>query len=135
MGVGDLQSNMVDTRITVRGRLVCGEDLSACIEGGCNTRWEWVMVDAGNPQRRLQFQRAEDSAPLEDYDGLCGSPKRPDVEVRATGLLLSMNPRVPRWNSPQGTLDSLMVRAERRPKSHDYLLDQVTFCATRPAER
>ena len=136
IGVGDLQSNMVDTRITVRGHLVCGKGNSECMEGGCGRKhWEWVVVDAGNPQRRLQFQRAEDSAPLEDYDGLCGSPKRPDVEVRATGLLLSRNPRVPRWNSPQGSLDSLMVRAERRPESPDYLLDQVTFCATRPVER
>ena len=136
IGVGDLQSRMVDTRITVRGHLVCGEGSTECTEGGCETYWDWVVVDAGNPQRRLRLQRAEDSDPLPDYAGLCRSPKRPDIDVRATGLLLSRNPRVPRWKSPQGSLDYLMARAgaKSEPKSPEYLLDQVTFCATRPAE-
>jgi hypothetical protein len=112
IGVDDLRSSMANTRVTVRGHLVCGGS-RACVEGGCITGW--VMVEAGKPRDGLMLQRAEDISPLEDHAGLCDSPNHPDIEVRATGLLLS-NRRGPASQKGQ-------------PEGPQFLLDQATFCA------
>jgi len=128
---------MVDTRITVRGRIVCRVVGDICMEHGCSTNWEWVLADAGNPQAILRLQRAEDNGSIEDSGEFCGSRKHPDIDVLATGLLISRTPRRPHWKSPEGTLDHLMARAraEAKPPDTHYLLDQATFCASRPADR
>ena len=113
LGVGDIRDGMANTRITVRGKLACGKDRQ-CIERGCGPP-SLLLVDAGNPQHGILLQRPEDIAPLRDGSGLCDSPKPAKVEVRATGMFLS---RSIRGHTPTGP---------------QYLLDQVSMCAFRPA--
>ena len=109
-GIRDLRESMANTRITVRGRLACGND-RPCTELGCGDP-SLLLVDASNPERGILLQRPEDIAPLRS--GLCDAPKPAEIEVRAIGMLLS---RTIRGHTPTGP---------------QYLLDQVSVCAIRP---
>jgi hypothetical protein len=73
-----------------------------------------LLVDADDPKRGIYLQRAEDIAPL-NAGKACESPKRPDLEMIATGLLLG--------------------RGFERAGKQNYFLDQASVCVVRSAQK
>jgi hypothetical protein len=116
--VGSIQSDMVDTRVSLRGILTLDKSWITPLNrggsgGGC--RALWTVVDPGGARLSVSLRRAEDAYSLEANASGCQTPNLPRIEVIATGVLFFLG----------GGTSSYDER--------HYLLDEASLCAVRPA--